>query len=144
MTTEETLPIDAHIIAIDETEYYNIAPEHRQHISQIRGVYLFDTNQVTHCCELTPSYYLIHLYNEVIFTDGDDLDDGTRDEIEQNYAHEGSDDIYVHCHTVDGMIETAKRFTHHHYGHTGVSLDDSDYDEQIEGLREHFCCNVAF
>jgi len=139
MTTDVALPIDAHVIALDETDHYNIAPADQPHIAKIRGVYLFDINQQTCCCEMTPSYYLIHLYDQVILTDdGKSLNESAKDEIDQRYASEGGNNIYVHCHTIDALIETTE---HYHYGATGVDYDKSDYDEQMEGLQEYFYCN---
>jgi hypothetical protein len=144
MTTDVALPIDAHVVALDETDHYNIAPADRPLIAKIRGVYLFNSNERTHCCEFTPSYYLIHLYDQVFLTeDGDALDESAKDEIYQRYEHEGGDNIYVHCHTIDALVEKMGPGDHHHHGATGVDYDKSDYDEQLEGLVEHFHCNCV-
>ena len=66
--TSRTLPIDAYVIAFSEIDHYFIKDEDRPHIQDIRGVYLFNHNERTFCCEFTPSYWLIHLYDEVILT----------------------------------------------------------------------------
>jgi hypothetical protein len=138
-----TLPIDAHVISLDETDHYQIDPEDAPFIAQIRGAYFYDSNVVTHCCELTGSYYLMHIGDSVILTPaGEELTDEQKDDIYQKYEFNGGDDIYVHCHTIDRLAANAGRFEYHHYGETGVSYEDSDYDEQIEGLREHFCGNA--
>jgi hypothetical protein len=146
MTTEiETrTPIDAHVLALDETDHYFIDPPDAPFIARIRGGYLFDRNQRTHGCEWTPSYYLIHLYDQVLLTDaGNALDDDARDALYQKYEYEGGDNCYVHCHTVERLIEKAGRFEHHHYGDPEMDLDDVEYDDQIEALREHLCCNCV-
>jgi hypothetical protein len=39
------------------------------------------------------------------------------------------------------MIEANKPYAARHYGRTNVSYDESDYEEQMKGLREHFPCN---
>ena len=140
MIDTNTLPIDAVVIARDETLHYAIRPNHRKHISAIRGVYLFNRNEITHCCEITPSYHLIHLYDEVILTDADCADD-IREKLCEQYETCGGENIYVHCHEIDAKIEANKPNTVHIHGETGIPYDDSDYDEQIEGLREHFCGN---
>jgi hypothetical protein len=140
--TTATLPIDAHVLAFDETSHYHIPEADAPYIAQIRGVYLFDANQRTHCCELTPSYYLIHLYDEVHLTDaGLALDESAQDDLYQQYEYCGGDDCYVHCHTVESRIEKANRGVHYHYGNPEVTYDDVTYDEQMEALREHLCCN---
>lgn len=145
---EPRTPIDAYVVAFDETDHYQIDDEDRPYIERIVGVYLFDRNQRTHCCELTPSYWLIHLYDEVRLTPlGMDCDDEYRlDEIYQKYEYNGGDDIYVHCHSVERIIAKAdaKPFTVYHYGDTEVDEDDVDYDDQMEALREELSCNHPF
>jgi hypothetical protein len=137
------LPIDAYVVAFSEVDHYQIREEDRPHIQDIRGVYLFDRHERTFCCEMTPSYWLIHLYDEVVLTPEaqEALDELEKDTIYQEYEYCGGDDIYVHCHTIDGMIEADKPNTVYHYGWTAVRYRDSDHEEQMEGLREHFCCN---
>ena len=75
-TTTERKPIDAYAVALDETTL-RPARGRRQPRQKITGVYVFDRSQRTHLCELTPSYYLIYLYSQIIPTD--DTDDDTRD-----------------------------------------------------------------
>jgi RimJ/RimL family protein N-acetyltransferase len=143
----ERSPIDAHVSALDETGHWNIDAEHAPYIKAIRGVYLFDRNERTHCCEITPSHYLIHLYDQVIFTDaGEELDDYAKDDIYQTYEYTGqSEDIYVHCRTVDRMIAKATKpglnFDHYHDGTVNAPYADTKHAEQMEALREHFCGN---
>jgi hypothetical protein len=140
--TSHNLPIDAYVVSFSQIGDYSIKEEDRRHIQDIRGVYLLDRNQRTFCCEMTPSYWLIHMYDEVILTpEADKLDESEKDTIYEEYENCGGDDIYVHCHTIDAMIEANKPFSVHHYGRTNVSYDKSEYEEQLEGLREYFCSN---
>jgi hypothetical protein len=135
-------------MAFDHTSDFAIDEAHLPHIQEIRSVFLFNRNEITYCCELTPSYWLIHLYDEVILTpDADEsLSEDEKSAIYEayEYAGSGSDwDRYVHCHEIDAMIRKRprKRFTIHHVGSTGVSYKDVPYEEQIESLREHYSCN---
>jgi hypothetical protein len=145
---EPRKPIDGRIIALDETEFYHLPDEHKPYIKAIRGVYLYDANSHAYCCELTPSYWLIHLYNSVLLTEeGLALDDDARGEIYDEYEYDtGGDDCYMHVATIDRLEKAANAGLgdYYAYGATEVSYEDSDYDEQIEGLREHFCCNPPF
>jgi len=144
MRNTREIPIDARLIAMDQTRYYAIEEQDRPFIRQIRAVYLYDRNEVTHLCEFTPSYFLIHLYDEVVLTDaGAALDDHRQDEIYQRYENCGSEDTYMHCADVDQMARSGRRFTHHKHGRTGVKLTDVPREEQMESLREHFSCNHA-
>ena len=141
--------IDAYAVALDETEHYNIDPADAPYIQRIDGVYLFDRNEKTHCCELTASYYLIYLYASVVFTD--DISDDLRNKLDEKYAHEPSDDIYVHCHTVDRIVAAGKPYTVSHYGDVGPDdladdLQETDvrHNLEMEAIREDMCANCPF
>jgi len=133
--------IDAWAIALDETDHYIISAADAPLIKQIRGVYLFDRNRRTHVCELTPSYWLIHLYNQIILVDN--VDESRREELYEEYECYPSDDIYVHCSTIDKILNGGDSSVDH-YGFTEVSLDDIDYDNQMESVREYLCGNCPF
>ena len=135
MKTARKKKIDAYVVSLDETNNYILNPRESEYIQSIRGVYFYDYNEQTCCCEFAPSYWLYHLYDEVVFNEeGEKLSEEEKSVIYDIYENNGGDDIYVHCHTIDKMKK-------HHYGSTGVKYSESDYDEQIEGLREHFCGN---
>jgi len=144
----ERLPIDARVIALNETEFYALPDEHKPYIRAIRGVYLYDANQRTYCCELTPSYFLIFLYNSVLLTEeGQALNDEAKEALYDVYETENSgEDCYMHVADVDRLEKAASAGLgdYYAYGATEVSYEDSDYDDQIEGLREHFCGNPPF
>lgn len=143
--TEPRTPIDAYAVALDETANYAIEEADQPYIEKIVGVYLLDRNQRTHCCELTPSYWLIWLYDQVVLTEaGQKLDDLAVDALYQKYEYCGGEDIYVHCHSIDALIERNEKWTVYHYGDPEVDEDDVDYDDQMEGIREHLCGNCPF
>ena len=128
--------IDAWVIALDETDRYTISEADAPWIKQIRGVYLFDRNQRT---ELTSSYRLTHLYDQVIPVDYED--EYRCAELYNKYESGLSEDTYVHCHTIDGIIDENDRDVVCRYGNTGISFDDVDYDDQMESVREYLCGN---
>jgi hypothetical protein len=140
--TKERLPIDAIVVALDETEHYSFRSGDDQYIEKMLGVYLIDRAEQTCCCEFTPSYYLYHLYDTMVLSAaGRELADEQADRLSQDYEFcGGCDDCYAHCRVIDKLA--AENI--HVYGATGVSYDDSTYEEQIEGLAEHFRCNRPF
>jgi len=159
--TPRTLPIDARVVSFNQTSHYTIDAEDAPYIKEIRGVYLYDKNEVTHCCEITPSYWLVHLYDQVIPSDaGHDLrdeDECKMGDIYQKYEQCGNEDMYVHCRVVDAIEEravkagketprlhgTLRSGDYYEHGVTGVTYEETPYDEQIEALREHFCGNCV-
>ena len=148
--TENLFKIDARVIALNRTHNYVIAEKHQAHIASIEEVYFYDKNQRTHCCEFTPSYYLIHLYTKVIFTSaGNELNDHEQDEIFQAYEHEEMDNCYVHCHEIDVLEATVfDRPTYYIYGDPEFGNVEGEFESQeayhdsvMEALREHFQAN---
>ena len=97
-------PIDAYVVSFSEIDHYSIRKEDRPYIQDIRGVYLLNRNERTFCCEMTPSYWLIHLYDELIFPADVDLDESRKDALDEEYGHCGGENIYVHCHSIDAII----------------------------------------
>ncbi len=141
----ETIPIDAWCVALVETDHYYIKPEDAPHILEIRAVYLFDRNLHVHCCEFTPSYHLIHLYDQVITADG--TPDELRERLDSDYAYCGGEDRYVHCRSINRLIANGDGPAACHLGkpvcRSGKPIppDEMDYDEIMEDLRETYCGN---
>lgn len=149
--TDSLVRIDARVIALNRTCNYLIDAKHQPSIARIEEVYLYDKSQRTHCCEFTPSYYLIHLYTRVIFTpEGDQLNDHEQDEIFQTYEHEVTDNCYVHCNEIDALEEKARPqdFTYHTHGDPEFGnvadeyeTEEAFHDAAMDALREHFQAN---
>lgn len=140
---ETRTPIDARVIALDETEYFNILPRDFPFVRTIHGVYLFDANEHTHLCELTASHYLIFLYYSVQLTDaGMVLTEGEIERILDHYEMEVGDNRYIHCADLKRLTKTTSNYLE--YGATEIAYDDSDYAEQMEELRENFCGTPPF
>jgi len=150
----DRLPIDAWVVAIDETSNYEIDEEDRPKIIAIRGIYIFDRHTRTHCCELTPSYYLIHLYDQVLLVDdtgppawldnpdAPPVDPYWQDTLYAKYEHEGNENRYYHCYSIDHLIENGRE--NHNYaqaGAAGVDYSEMSHDDQMDSLRERYCAN---
>lgn len=127
-TDTRTLPVDAMAIYLDETRHYNIAAEDRPFIEKIIGVYVLDTNEHTYCCEITPSHWCEHVYDSVVTTY--DTPDDVRDRLDEQYAHCGSDGMYLHVSSVDRLPTDQKRT----YG----------VCEDLDEAREYFQGNCPF
>ena len=151
-TETDRHPIDAYAVQFDETTDYNIEPEDRPYVRRILGAYLFDRNQRTHCCELTPSYYLIYLFTQVELTDaGLALDDDARGVLYDRYEMEPSDDRYVHCGEINRYLETAGRANVFNYGDVAqhdladeIADADERHNVEMESIREDLCGNYPF
>lgn len=81
--------------------YWNLHPEDHAWIQGIDGVYFYDANEQTHCCEITPSYFLRALrYSVRVHSD---CPEQVREQIWERYEAEYPEDCYMHCSVVDNM-----------------------------------------
>jgi hypothetical protein len=101
LNAKRDIPIDAWIVSLDETQYYSIAEEDKPFIEKIIQIYLFDRNERTYCCELTPSYYLDPVYADVYVKEG--TPDDIRDALYEKYCFEPSEGSYYHCGAIEGI-----------------------------------------
>jgi hypothetical protein len=86
------------IIALDNTELYS--GDIRKQTGRIADVYFYNKSEVTHCCELTPSYWLEYVcsYAENI-PDDDDEREKIYDLLDELNAQ--TEGMYVHCRAID-------------------------------------------
>ena len=90
------------ILELDETKYWNEVFVKKNKINKLIGLYVYDPNTATHCCELTPSYELnfIHTYCEFQDDADDDIRDYALSEI-QDGDYDTEPVKYMHCNAVD-------------------------------------------
>lgn len=143
---ETRAPIDAYAVALVETANYSIDKQDAPFIKCIRGMYLFDRNERVHCAELTPSFLLVHLYDQVECQPGTSED--RAQDIYQKYENQWFEDRYVHCRAIERMIAETDTPSCCHLGSvvnrsskTPVSYEESSHDEQMESLRESYTGN---
>lgn len=132
-----TLPVDAFVVGFDETYAWNLAPEDKPWIKEIRGVYLFDRNEVTHCCEVTPSYFMRFCYHAFVLVDA--ATDEVSERIHEEYGTEPQDDCYMHCSEVDRFVSEHPEWVRHPPAEPQESLSESG--EAFDDLWEWCCCN---
>jgi hypothetical protein len=129
--SEAQIPHDWRAVGMDSTFAYIIAEEDRPYVKRIIDVFFYDKNEHTYVCELTPSYFLRHLYTFIEWADGPEVSAGKQDELDNRYCHEPTDDTYMHCSDVDRLTEFV------------ATLPDSGNDTEDE-VREHWQGNCPF
>lgn len=125
------------IVRVDETQYVSTPG-----IKHWLSYYLVDTDVETFCCEMTPSYWLWYLYDEM--TPEKDLSD---EELEKLYDLENAGQeeigIYRHCDSV-------LRLPHALVSHQPLILGEPEPEGQeeeravIEDCLEYYRCNRGF
>lgn len=114
------------VVAIDHTEYWD--DYILQKTGRIWSTFLFDANQHTHLCSLTPSYYLLFIEH---LTE-DELDDETYDVLRQS----PDGDNYYDVNYID-------RKPANHFEDLGERPipEGETYDEVLEEVLEYVKCN---
>jgi len=90
-------------VKINETQHWNEKFRKDYGIKALFGVYVFDSESHTHCCELTPSYEMHFVHTQPDWH-GELTEEQREDMYEQitegdNYANEPV--TYMHCSSVD-------------------------------------------
>jgi hypothetical protein len=57
-TTELITKPDWCFIRLDETSFWNMPADVSPYVKHVFGIYAFNRNEQTYCCEITPSYFL--------------------------------------------------------------------------------------
>jgi len=90
------------VLKIDESEHIT-DPEFLERCGgKVYSVYLYNDQEVTHCCELTPSYWL---YEVDVIAESYPEDPEESDKLYEDlrYCRNDQGGIYIHCHSVDSM-----------------------------------------
>ena len=115
------------VVAVDETSDWTHPDLVERSGGKIFTLYAFDPEEVTHVCEITPSFYLMpfdvvpNLYREndkeweLMY---DELQDGLND---------GTEPSYFHCHRIEALEDKFK--------HTEEFDDDYTLDDALEHFR---------
>lgn len=131
------------VVRLDQTALWSVdKPEN----GRIYGVYLVDLNEMTHCCELTPSYTLYFLYNTCTLH----FDEEVSELIESTTEDESI--MYVHCSSIDALTvqgDVAALPGGDIYYTKGKTINDLtdlavNYDRLVEDMIEVYQGNHAF
>lgn len=132
------------IVAIDETYYWHDAIVEKA--GRLYGIYLYDANRHTYCCELTPSYEL-HFIESVTTKH---IDEATYDMVMEGDRQNDSV-VYYHCSTIDKVAAALKEaLTKHDDEYEEVDdtgkVWDGLLDDMLEMLRgnQHVPAGVKF
>ena len=96
---KEVIPQELRVVALDETGDWT--EEVRTLAGTIYGIYLYDSTEVTHLCEVTPSYHLRRVATEysnfLAEKDREAMDGYIWDCMRDDQ------DMYLHCSDVDKL-----------------------------------------
>lgn len=157
MSTEPAIKSDWCFIGYDETPHWRFKeiPQDvfERFVRRIVGVYACDRAEQTHCCEITPSHWMIAVANEVVFNEqeldiaehregfkADAFREKVLDLVHEVPVHES--DHYQHVKAVDRYVAAHPELT---YQIGDVEEDrDTDNGEIIERIHEIWNSNPKF
>ena len=128
-TKTETKIAKLKVVKIEETQFWS--KKIVKKAGKLFGVYIFDENESTFCCEITPSHYLRFLYS---FTEKF-VDDKTNELIRESDATEGGD-FYMHSGDAN-KIEAVATYEFEYEG----EIEDEDYREKLDSLLDTLAGN---
>jgi hypothetical protein len=90
-----------HFIKIDETSNWNDDYLLKLHIKEVFEVYAYNPKEITHLCELQPSYCLFPVESIPILHEGFELSDSDYDDFMHNDSLANENVTYFHCSDID-------------------------------------------
>jgi hypothetical protein len=100
-------------VRINETEHFKDWSEKYTFGGKIYGVYIYDANEQTYCCEMTPSYCLYPI-GYTLEWDVMDLEEMaansgiSTDDLEDVENMADKNVTYIHCGSIDRLPDTDK------------------------------------
>jgi hypothetical protein len=126
---------DVWIVKFEEREHWT--DKVKALTEAIYGVYAFDRNSVTHCCELTPSYELRFICFVEIPKDG--LTETQRETL-TDYMCDGLNDqeqwTYHHVKGIDKLLETPIKRCEDRTGGYQWKSDEDTFDKVFEEILD--------
>jgi hypothetical protein len=136
--TRDLGKMDLCLVRLDETGYYDSGFLKKIGVKRVWGVYLYDRGEQTHCCEVTPSYWLVQVDIAVEFsfsrTDPAYEKKSEKAEMEIRQVQE-NDGMYFHCHQIDILPDEDR---HVHGSPFNGAPPDISYEDAFEGVVEHY------
>jgi hypothetical protein len=105
---------------MDETKWYNLGDD-AVWIKQIVNTYVYNQNEYTYCCEMTPSHWLEPVYTSIVVND--DTPDDIREDLYDKYGNTSYEGCYMHVSAVKAHVEKNPKM-HDVYGEA-ESIDDA-------------------
>jgi len=109
------------IVAVDQTDLFEIAPSDRRFIASIEAVALYDAEEVTFACDQNPLHYLYPLYVNVNVHKGFERH---AEALWERYGQEPEEEWYMHSSDVAGIT-----------GQVDVALKEG---QDLEDLLEYY------
>lgn len=134
---DKSVTPDFHIIKIDERNFWSESVQQRT--KEVYGVYAFDRNSYTYCCEATPSYELLFLGTD--FVGEENLSEEQKEELDTWVLTADSEPVtYMHVRSVEQLCEKYPQRTQKaninletDESHTEVEAWNAVFDQLCEG-----------
>lgn len=120
-------PIDARILGFDREVHGN----DRGEVLHVQAVYLFDAAAVDQ-----DGYTLFPVRSWITFAEG--LPKHRREQLARRYSINDEAPRRFPVAEIQGLVRVAAARNYCPHGTTGVEYDEASYEDQIEGLIEHY------
>ena len=137
-----TLAPDWCFIGLDQFEHWRFPADLAPYVEKVVACYAFNRSLHTHCCEITPSYWLEFIAHEARVKDG--TPNAIRDRICELVMSEPGDGQYMHVATVNRMAERAPKFFHRFTDELDEDDRPADPGELPDAVHEYWNRNPKF
>jgi len=111
MASNSERPLALYLLGMDAKDQYILGGKDSEAIKAVVHTYVFDSNSVTHCAELAPSYALNLVGIRPVFFEGVKLPDGRREQLLQLFSTKRTKLVqYFHCKDIDDTVTRAKEY----------------------------------
>jgi len=124
-----------------ETRFWNFDKDLLPFVDKVVGVYAFNRAEVTHCCEVTPSFTLWSMGDYVV--PKPDTPDAIQEKLDDfiNSASKDSDPSYVHCR---GIIKQLRSRAAPRRVYRVGFVDEEELETQLDHVRDIWNSNPKF
>ena len=124
-------------IALDETEHWHFDKKDFTPPDRMYGVYIYDPEKHVHCCELTPSYKLLLVYDTYVCFTERSLQE--LDEIDSVVLEAHSKLVtYMHTYDVDALRERKPLHCGTLADYNGRPAEYESEDEALEDVNRNY------
>lgn len=132
------------LVRLDITAHVTMSLLWTSAVESFGEVYLFDRNRHVRCCELTPSYEMHPVELSTRFQPGcpDAAREQVLEEVQADASMQEREVKYLHVQDVEQKLAAwVEADQAYNYGDSGVSFEDTPYEDQLTSLVEHFQSN---
>ena len=126
-----------HLYVVDHIEHWSVGCLVEDKCRQQHDVYMFNPDEATHCCEMTPSYWMAPAFNTFRLKNGvEDEDQELAGRIDEFVMVQEFEGCYIHCSDIKSLPHFKDKLPAELPAAFVLEWDDDDEVEDLEDFLE--------